>query len=511
MPSQVVMEDTGGGPEWLALKDRALDAAAEGFTIADARRPDRPLIYANAGFVRMTGYPVAEVLGRNCRFLQGAGSDPAAVAEIRAALAECRPCVVEILNYRKDGTTFWNRLSVTPVCDRSGAVTHFIGVQSDVSARREAEDGLRRAKQALEQDLRLAARVQRALLPPVEVEAGTLRIAHTFHPCDDLAGDGVGIVPLSCGRMGLYVLDVSGHGVGAALLSVTLNHLLSPGVDGALLSENPGGAPSVVPPARVAERLNRQFPMDRSRQYFTFVYGVIDPPTGRLQYVIAGHPAPLRLPRGGAPSAVAGRGFPIGMIDDAAFEDETTILEPGERLYLFTDGVIEASNGAEVEFGLERLIAGIVRYRDLPLRAGLDLIAADVQDWVRRPPERRRLATGGGTSWLSSGLLLARHIETRGSPDQRGVGPIPLGQAARLIRRETRRASATDDTGRSTAPRSSLLLDDREVPRSDRQAVSRSDRVPADELRAAAVGIGNELGHSPRSSGRSGPFARRGP
>ena len=87
----------------LALKDRALDVAAEGITIADARLPDRPLIYANEGFERVTGYAVAEVVGRNCRFLQGAGTDPAAVAEQRE-------CVVEILNYQRDGTTSWNRL-----------------------------------------------------------------------------------------------------------------------------------------------------------------------------------------------------------------------------------------------------------------------------------------------------------------------------------------------------------------------------------------------------------------
>ena len=105
----------------LALKDRALDVAAEGITIADALQPDRPLIYINQGFERMTGYPVAEVMGRNCRFLQGPDTDATAVAEIRAALAECRPCVLEILNYRKDGTTFWNRLSITPVRDGHGA------------------------------------------------------------------------------------------------------------------------------------------------------------------------------------------------------------------------------------------------------------------------------------------------------------------------------------------------------------------------------------------------------
>ena len=93
----------------------------------------------------MTGYPIAEVLGRNCRFLQGPDTDPAAVAEIRAAVADERECIVEILNYRRDGTTFWNRLSITPVRNEPGEVTHYIGVQSDVTARREAEHGLRRA------------------------------------------------------------------------------------------------------------------------------------------------------------------------------------------------------------------------------------------------------------------------------------------------------------------------------------------------------------------------------
>jgi sigma-B regulation protein RsbU (phosphoserine phosphatase) len=367
--------------EWLALKDRALDVAAEGITIADARLPDQPLIFANEGFERMTGYPIAEVIGRNCRFLQGPGTDAAAVAEIRAAVSECRECIVEILNYRKDSTTFWNRLSITPVRDPSGEVTHFIGIQSDVTTRREAEDGLRRAKEALEQDLKLAARVQQALLPPPEVETGRLRIAHAFHPCDDLAGDGVGIVPLPHDLMGIYLLDVSGHGVGAALLSFTLNHLLSPTVEGALITESTGAGPSVVTPSRVAERLNRQFPMDRTRQYFTMVYGVIDPSSGRFQYVMAGHPAPVLLPRVGPPAAVTGVGLPIGMIEEAGFEDESLTLEPGDRLYFYTDGVIEALNADDEEFGPARLLEEIARWRDRPLRAGLDLVAAEVRAW----------------------------------------------------------------------------------------------------------------------------------
>lgn len=367
--------------EWLALKDRALDVAAEGVTIADARLPDRPLIYANEGFVRMTGYSVAEVLGRNCRFLQGENADEPTREEIRAALDERRDCVVEIRNYRKDGTPFWNRLSISPVRDAAGEVTHFIGIQSDVTARREAEEALRRSKEAMQHDLLVAAAVQRSLLPPPELTVGPWRLAHAFQPCDDLAGDGVGVVPLPDGRTALYLLDVSGHGVGAALLSFALNHLLTSVGEGSLLIEGSNGVRSVAPPARVAERLNRQFPMERSRQYFTLVYGVLDQTARRLDYVIAGHPAPVLVPRDGAPTTVAGAGLPIGMIEDAKYTGESLDLAPGDRLYLYTDGVVEASNRDDEEFGGDRLLDELGRWRDRPLCAGLEAVTGAVRAW----------------------------------------------------------------------------------------------------------------------------------
>ena len=136
-----------------------------------------------------------------------------------------------------------------------------------------------------------------------------------------------------------------------------------------------------MPPARVAERLNQQFPMDRSRQYFTFVYGVIDTRSGEMDYVIAGHPAPVLVPRGDAPVLVAGEGFPVGMLEQASFEDRRLTLEPGDRLYLYTDGVIEALDADEREYGIARLLAAIERHRDQPLRAAIDAIAAEVRDW----------------------------------------------------------------------------------------------------------------------------------
>lgn len=365
----------------LALKDRALAVAAEGVTIADARLPDRPLIYVNEGFERLTGYSAAEVMGRNCRFLQGPDSDPAAVERIRAAVAGERECVVEILNYRRDRTPFWNRLSITPVRDETGEVTHFIGIQSDVTARRNAEEGLRHAKEALEHEVQLAARVQQSLLPPLEMHLPGLRVARAFHPCTDLAGDAMGVVPLPLGSVGLYLADVSGHGVGAALLSFTLNHLLSPSREGSLLVEDAEDGPATVSPARLAGRLNRQFPMARTQQYFTLVYGAYDGAEGRFRYVVAGHPSPFLLRRGEPPVELPGRGLPIGMIESASYQDETVALAPGDRLYFYTDGATEALDASGNEFGRLRLMAEIDRVRELPLREGLERLAAAVRNW----------------------------------------------------------------------------------------------------------------------------------
>lgn len=130
----------------LQLRDRAVRAVTQGILIADADQPDHPIIFATPGFERMTGYEVAEVLGRNCRFLQGLDTDPTAVARLREAIQTVIPCTVELLNYRKDRTPFWNELSISPVRDEGGVVTHFVGVLTDITARRKLEEQLRQSQ-----------------------------------------------------------------------------------------------------------------------------------------------------------------------------------------------------------------------------------------------------------------------------------------------------------------------------------------------------------------------------
>lgn len=115
------------------LLQAALETIEDGFTISDMRQPDQPLIYVNPGFEALTGYTAPEIIGQNCRFLQDAERDQNALAILRHALQQGEPCCVILRNYRKDGTPFWNELSLYPLFDQQGELTHYVGVQHDIS------------------------------------------------------------------------------------------------------------------------------------------------------------------------------------------------------------------------------------------------------------------------------------------------------------------------------------------------------------------------------------------
>jgi diguanylate cyclase (GGDEF)-like protein/PAS domain S-box-containing protein len=127
-----------------------LDALGVAVCLADASESDLPLVYVNPAFERLTGWPAEEALGRNCRFLQGPDTDPAALAQLRSALAEGRECCVTLRNYRRDGTPFWNELTVTPVPGSEGEPACFAGVLVDVTARHAERDRARQAVKRLE-------------------------------------------------------------------------------------------------------------------------------------------------------------------------------------------------------------------------------------------------------------------------------------------------------------------------------------------------------------------------
>ncbi|MHB0956301.1 MAG: sensor histidine kinase [Pirellulaceae bacterium] len=128
--------------ERLRLLERAINAAGEGICVTGPNHTGNPLVYVNHGFEQLTGYLAAEVLGQNMRFLQGVDTDRGAVDQMRAAIESDQEITTELLNYRKDGAPFWNQISVTPVKDAAGKISHFVAVLHDLTDRKRMEQAL---------------------------------------------------------------------------------------------------------------------------------------------------------------------------------------------------------------------------------------------------------------------------------------------------------------------------------------------------------------------------------
>ncbi|WP_121742086.1 bacterio-opsin activator domain-containing protein [Natronorubrum halophilum] len=168
-----------------AIKDRAINEAPVGITIADPDREDTSLVYVNDAFQEITGYSYDEVVGQNCRFLQGPDSSEDVIAEMAAAIDAKRPITVELKNYRSDGTEFWNEVTIAPVRDEAGVVTHYVGFQNDVTTRKEAELALERRTAELEYILE---RVEGLIQDVTDVIAGsTARSELEAEVCDRIA------------------------------------------------------------------------------------------------------------------------------------------------------------------------------------------------------------------------------------------------------------------------------------------------------------------------------------
>jgi PAS domain S-box-containing protein len=139
-------KDTGIIPSVLT---QILDTCVNGVTLSDPDLPDNPIVYANSVFERITGYGQEEIIGRNCRFLQGEDRDQPGLQAIRDALREHRPIEVTLRNYRRDGSLFHNRLSIQPLRDASGRLIYYVGIQYDVTELVEAQQEVDRLQSLL--------------------------------------------------------------------------------------------------------------------------------------------------------------------------------------------------------------------------------------------------------------------------------------------------------------------------------------------------------------------------
>lgn len=237
----------------------------------------------------------------------------------------------------------------------------------------------------MSRDLAAGATLQRLLLPRDLPQTDAFRFAWSFRPCDELAGDLLNVFPLDEDRLAVYLVDVSGHGVAAALLSVAIHRLLSPMAHaGSLLwdsanGSNPGRLQS---PVRVLSELNRLFPMEgNGGLYFAVLYGVLDRRSRQFCYASAGQPAILRMTAGGDVEFLAADGFPAGWFEDARYEQSVVDLQPGDRMFIYSDGIPEAFSADGLPFGKERLVQSLGGTCQRPLQESLDALTTAVEQW----------------------------------------------------------------------------------------------------------------------------------
>jgi sigma-B regulation protein RsbU (phosphoserine phosphatase) len=249
----------------------------------------------------------------------------------------------------------------------------------------EANGRLETVNLRMKRDLNAAAQVQQSLLPrDLPVSTGA-RFAWSYRPCTELAGDILNVFRLDDRNVGLYVLDVSGHGAVASLLSVAASHLISPVGDSGLLRgphETADLGVRLSPPPEVATRLNSIFAgRPENEQYFTLLYGILNLDTPEFRYVCGGHPGPIHFPPGGPARVVESSGFPVGIFEEATFEELRLPLDRGDRLYLYSDGLPEAMGPGEEQFGQLRLLNAVQAGANETLEASVARLRAEVEAW----------------------------------------------------------------------------------------------------------------------------------
>jgi phosphoserine phosphatase RsbU/P len=243
---------------------------------------------------------------------------------------------------------------------------------------------LQQAYDQIRRDLKAAAAMQMSLLPSPSPHANGIQGEWFFYPSHYVAGDIFNLCAIDESHVGFYILDVSGHGVPAAMLSVTLSMLLRPdaGSESLLKRWNPKSSKlEATSPELVLADLNRRF-QNKEDRYFTMVYGVYDHESSRVHLSLAGQPRPLLLRASGKIECLGEGGYPIGIWPESEYECFEVPVQPGDRLIFYSDGISECRNSEGQQFGEARI------FEHFKMKAGIHSLKAlltefeqEIQAW----------------------------------------------------------------------------------------------------------------------------------
>lgn len=242
-------------------------------------------------------------------------------------------------------------------------------------------------QKVLDDDLNAASGIQQSLLPHHAPDIENLVFDWRFMPSYMIGGDIFNIMRLDEDHVGIYMIDVAGHGVPAALITVSVSQVLKPDGNGLTkerISEAPGYR--IASPRALMESLDREYPIERFGRYFTIIYLVINTVTGTLTYSNAAHPPPVLIHRTGQIEILDKGGTIIGLGGIVPFEEGEILLEKGDRVLLFTDGILDCENPDDELYGEERFYAALRSVRHKGITGLLDGIVGSITDFCQGRP-----------------------------------------------------------------------------------------------------------------------------
>jgi sigma-B regulation protein RsbU (phosphoserine phosphatase) len=228
----------------------------------------------------------------------------------------------------------------------------------------------------LDLDLKAAAEIQKSLLPQNTFEVENLEIAWKFEPCEHMGGDIFNIFQIDSEHLGIYMLDVSGHGVPAAMITVSVSQFLQQNIVHLTKDKKKS---SIMAPAQVLNSLDKEFPFERFNNFFTITYLIINTQSGETIYSNAGHPYPILLHKNQTIELLNQKGPIIGAGDlnfldgpKIRFEESQLKIEPGDKLFVYTDGIVEYQNDKQEFYGDDRFYKSLKKQENESVQNMID-------------------------------------------------------------------------------------------------------------------------------------------
>jgi sigma-B regulation protein RsbU (phosphoserine phosphatase) len=381
----VTGSDVRGHSTGIISKAQGLDSETEEkirmFTMAVEQSPATVVItdrsgsieYVNPKFSSLTGYTFNEAIGQNPRILKSGKQPPEFYKELWNTISSGNEWRGEFHNLKKNGESYWESASISPICGKSGEITHYVAVKEDITERKKADEEIRIREEILrkknfemERELKYAQLVIGNLLPSTPPKSDRLKVDFRYVSLEAIGGDFFSFNSLHDQGLGVFIGDVAGHGVAAALFLSLVRSATE------RLNGMAGTSPS-----RYIKYLNGDLTERTVAFFLTALYGYFDFSTADTSFRFAkgGHTPPVLYRAGEAEAQlIKSGGMPVGVYMDAEFQEIGIDLEARDRVYLYTDGIIEARNEKQDMLGPEGLVEIIRRSGGLSLGASLDFV-----------------------------------------------------------------------------------------------------------------------------------------